>query len=107
METDMNYGLSLTLYFSLGLALTLLRRSQGMSFGDALFCGLFWPLDLLRRGIELLVRSLVQVERCTATLDAPLARGRERGLGVREGHGAKMHKRRDLDIRHARQADAA
>jgi hypothetical protein len=106
-ETSMDFSLTLTLYLSLGLALTQLRRNQGMAVADALFCGVFWPLDLLRRGIELLVRSLLQVEHCTATLDAPLARGRERGWGVREGHGAKMHKRRDLNIRHARQADAA
>jgi len=58
----MNFSLGITLYLSLGLALALLRRSQGMSREDALFCGLFWPLDLLRRGIELLVRSLVQAD---------------------------------------------
>lgn len=58
----MNTSLGLTLYLALGLALALLRRSQGMSFGDALFCGVFWPLDLLRRSIELLVRGLFQVD---------------------------------------------
>jgi hypothetical protein len=58
----MDFSLSLTLYLSLGLALTLLRRSQGMSFSDALFCGVFWPLDLLRQGIELLVRRLFQLD---------------------------------------------
>jgi len=56
----MNPSLALTLYLSLGLAMTLLRRSQGMSFWDALFCGVFWPLELLRRGIELLVRRMFQ-----------------------------------------------
>ncbi|MDP2788157.1 MAG: hypothetical protein Q8O79_08800 [Pseudomonadota bacterium] len=55
----MNFSLGITLYLSLGLALTLLRRSQGMSREDALFCGLFWPLELLRRAIELLVGRLV------------------------------------------------
>ncbi len=54
----MNFSLSLTLYLSLGLAMTLLRRSQGMAFGDALFCGVFWPLELLRRWIDLLVGRL-------------------------------------------------
>ncbi len=58
----MNFSLSLTLYLVLGLALTLLRRSQGMFLEDALFCGMFWPLDLLRRGIELLVRGLFQAD---------------------------------------------
>lgn len=58
----MNFSLGLTLYLSLGLAMSRLRRSQGMSPGDALFCGLFWPLDLLRRGIELLVRGLLQAD---------------------------------------------
>ena len=58
----MNLSLSLTLYLSLGLAMSLLRRSQGMAFGDALFCGLFGPLDLLRQGIDLLVRSLFQAD---------------------------------------------
>jgi hypothetical protein len=58
----MNFSLSLTLYLSLGLALTLLRRSQGMAFSDALFCGVFWPLELMRRGIELLMCSVFQTE---------------------------------------------
>lgn len=58
----MNTSLGLTLYIALGSALALLRRSQGMSFGDALFCGVFWPLDLLRRSIELLIRGLFQVD---------------------------------------------
>ena len=58
----MNLSLSLTLYLSLGLALTLLRRRQGMALSDALFCGMFWPLELMRRWIDLLVRSLFQAE---------------------------------------------
>ncbi|OYY94999.1 MAG: hypothetical protein B7Y41_05455 [Hydrogenophilales bacterium 28-61-23] len=58
----MNFSLSLTLYLSLGLALTQLRRNQGMPLSDALFCGVFWPLDLSRRGIELLVRSVFRAE---------------------------------------------
>lgn len=58
----MSFNLTLTLYLSLGLALAQLRRNQGMALSDALFCGVFWPLELLRRGIELLVRSLVQAE---------------------------------------------
>jgi hypothetical protein len=58
----MNFSLSLTLYLALGLALTLLRRRQGMAFSDALFCGVFWPLELLRRWIDLLVHSLVQAD---------------------------------------------
>lgn len=56
----MDFSLTLTLYLSLGMALTLLRRSQGMLLPDALFCGVFWPLEVLRRWIDLLVRSLVQ-----------------------------------------------
>jgi hypothetical protein len=53
-ETNMDFSLTLTLYLSLGLALTQLRLSQGMTLSDALFCGMFWPLELLRRWIELL-----------------------------------------------------
>jgi hypothetical protein len=58
----MNLSHSLTLYLALGLALTLLRRRQGMAFSDALFCGVFWPLELLRRWIDLLVGRLVQTD---------------------------------------------
>jgi len=58
----MSISLSMTLYFFLGLALSQLRRSQGMAAGDALFRGMFWPLELLRQGIELLVRSLLQAD---------------------------------------------
>jgi hypothetical protein len=62
MENNMSFSLGMTLYFFLGLALSQLRRSQGMAAGDALFCGMFWPLDLLRQGIELLVHSLIHAE---------------------------------------------
>jgi hypothetical protein len=61
-ETNMDFSLNLALYFSLALALTLLRRSQGLSLPDALFCGVFWPLELLRRWIDLLVGRLVQTD---------------------------------------------
>jgi hypothetical protein len=62
MEFNMSISLGMTLYFFLGLALSQLRRSQGMAAGDALFLGMFWPLELLRQGIELLVRSLLQAD---------------------------------------------
>jgi len=62
METNMTISLGITLYFSLGLALSQLRLSQGLALGDALFSGVFWPFDLMRRGIELLVRVLVQTD---------------------------------------------
>ena len=58
----MHLSHSLTLYLALGLALTLLRRRQGMLFSDALFCGVFWPLEVLRRWIELLVRSVFRAD---------------------------------------------
>jgi hypothetical protein len=58
----MNLSLSLVLYLALGLALTLLRRRQGMALSDALFCGVFWPLEWLRRWIDLLVWRLVQLD---------------------------------------------
>jgi hypothetical protein len=61
-ETNMDFSLTLTLYLSLGLALTQLRLSQGMTLSDALFCGMFWPLELLRRWIDLLVGRLVQTD---------------------------------------------
>jgi hypothetical protein len=61
-ETNMDFSLTLTLYLSLGLALTQLRRSQGMTLSNALFCGVFWPLELLRRWIDLLVRSVFRTD---------------------------------------------
>ena len=51
----MSTSLGLTLYLILGLALARLRLAQGYRPGDALFGGLFWPLDLSRRWIDLLV----------------------------------------------------
>jgi hypothetical protein len=61
-ENVMSMALGIALYLFPGLALSLLRRSQGMHGADALFCGLFWPFDMARRGIELLVRGLVQTD---------------------------------------------
>lgn len=58
----MDFSLYLVLYFALGLAMTQLKCRQGRPLADALFHGLFWPLDLSRRGIELLVRSLFQAD---------------------------------------------
>ena len=57
----MSFSLGIALYFSLGLALSQLRISQGLALGDALFSGVFWPFDLLRRGIELLVRGFLSL----------------------------------------------
>lgn len=59
LEMNMNLGLGVLLYLSLGLALSLLRSGQGLSPGDALFCGLFWPMELMRRWIEVLVDLLL------------------------------------------------
>ncbi len=58
----MSLALGIALYLFPGLAWSLLRHSQGMLAADALFCGLFWPFDVVRRGIELLVRGLVQTD---------------------------------------------
>ncbi len=58
----MSFSLGIALYLFLGLALAGLRRGQGLSRADALFCGLFWPFDLSRRGIELLVRGWIQAD---------------------------------------------
>ncbi len=58
----MDFSLTLTLYLSLGLAMTQLRLSQSMTLSDALFCGMFWPLELLRRWIDFLVGRLVQTD---------------------------------------------
>mgnify|MGYP001765119755 CR=1 FL=1 len=59
LERDMSLELAAMLYASLGLALAGLRLGQGMGVGDALFGGLFWPLDLARCWIELTVRALL------------------------------------------------
>ena len=56
----MSTSLGLTLYLILGLALARLRLAQGYRPGDALVGGLFWPLDLGRRWIELLVALLLE-----------------------------------------------
>jgi hypothetical protein len=47
-ENVMSMALGIALYLFPGLALSLLRRSQGMHAADALFCGLFWPFDVVR-----------------------------------------------------------
>lgn len=51
--------LILILYGVLGVSLGSLRAGQGWAFEDALFSGLFWPLDLSRRCIDLLMGVLV------------------------------------------------
>lgn len=56
----MSFSLGLLLYLTLGLALSQLRISQGVRPGDALFGGLFWPLDLVRRWIDVLVGVLLK-----------------------------------------------
>lgn len=55
----MNPGFAVLMYGCVGLALCVLRLGQGGQWGDALFSGLFWPLDLSRRLIELVVHALV------------------------------------------------
>ncbi len=56
----MSLDLALLLYLTLGLALSLLRIDEGVRPGDALFGGLFWPLDLMRRWIDALVGILLR-----------------------------------------------
>lgn len=58
----MSLELASLLYASLGLALTKLRLEQGIGVGDALFGGLFWPLEVARRWIDLTVRALIRAE---------------------------------------------
>jgi hypothetical protein len=48
------------LYLALGLALSALRIRQAVRPVDALFVGLFWPLDLSRRWIEVVVGVMVK-----------------------------------------------
>jgi hypothetical protein len=44
-----------------------LRMGQGAVAEDALFCGLFWPMDVTRRWIELVMRALTTRPRpCSA-----------------------------------------
>ena len=57
----MNASLALFFYLSLGLALAGLRATQGARSLDALFAGLFWPIDLARHGIDLLVAGLLDM----------------------------------------------
>lgn len=56
----MSLGLEMLLYASLVLALSGLRLRQGKRMGDALFSGLFWPMELSRKWIELLVQTLAR-----------------------------------------------
>lgn len=58
----MSFSLAIVFYLFLGLALAYLRRRQGMALDDAAFCGLFWPFDLIRCGIDLLVHRLLQID---------------------------------------------
>lgn len=58
----MSLSLGLFLYVVLGLALGWLRKSQGVRATDALFSGLFWPMDQTRRWIELTVRALLKID---------------------------------------------
>jgi hypothetical protein len=56
---DMDASLAVLLYLLPGLALSLLRFGQGMSPGDASFRGLFWPMEVMRGWIEILVALLL------------------------------------------------
>jgi hypothetical protein len=47
------------LYLALGLALSVLRVRQNVRPADALFVGLFWPMELSRRWIEVVVGVLI------------------------------------------------
>ncbi len=58
----MSIGLAAVLYASLGLALAGLRLTQGARADDALFTGLFWPLEVTRRWIDVMVRALIRTE---------------------------------------------
>lgn len=59
-ESNMSFSFGLLLYAILGLASTGLRMGQGAVAEDALFCGLFWPMDVTRRWIELVMRALLR-----------------------------------------------
>lgn len=56
----MSLTLTTLLYLSLGLALSYLRLDQGWRWGDALFGGLFWPLDWGARGIKVMADSILE-----------------------------------------------
>lgn len=58
----MSIGLAIVLYASLVLALAGLRLNQGARADDALFTGLFWPLEVTRRWIDVMVRVLIHTE---------------------------------------------
>lgn len=56
----MSLSLALLLYVTLGLAWSGLRLGCGTRAGDAMFCGVFWPMDIARRWIELVVVGLLR-----------------------------------------------
>ncbi len=58
----MSLELAILMYACLALALAGLRLKQGIRAGNALFGGLFWPLEMARRWIELTVGILVPAE---------------------------------------------
>lgn len=55
----MSFVMGWLLYLALGLALSVLRVGQNVRPADALFVGLFWPLDLSRRWIEVVVGGMM------------------------------------------------
>jgi len=60
LELNMSVLMGWLLYLALGLALSALRVRQNVRPADALFAGLFWPLDQSRRWIEAVVGVLVK-----------------------------------------------
>jgi hypothetical protein len=56
----MSFAMGWLFYLALGLALSALRVRQNLRLADALFVGLFWPLELSRRWIEVIVGVLVK-----------------------------------------------
>jgi hypothetical protein len=56
----MSPTLIVLLYLSLGLALSILRLGQGRPTGDALFGGLFWPMEWAACGIRLAAEDLLE-----------------------------------------------
>jgi hypothetical protein len=59
-ETGMQAELKLTIYLVLALALASLRARAGSPPADALFRGLFWPVELTRCWIEVLVGRVLK-----------------------------------------------
>ena len=55
----MSLTLACLLYFSPALALGVLRLNQGRRWDDAWFSGLFWPLGLCGRWIEVTAQGVV------------------------------------------------